>query len=116
VARIKSRKALAIEVKRGRPSTGLAPSKEDLVRLYVREKKSIREIAQQLGRSKDIVYRTLKQYGFEVRTNVKRSRLREYSLNTLESGVKQKGIRGLARELGVDESTLRHHMKVRKGN
>jgi hypothetical protein len=61
-----------------------------------------------------MIARALKEYGIEVRKNVKRSCLREYSLKRLESGVKKKGIRGLARDVGVDESTLRHHLKVRK--
>ena len=32
----------------------------------------------------------------------------------LERGDKSKGIRGYARKIGIDESTLRHHLKVRK--
>jgi len=85
-----------------------------LQRLYVREARSIREIADLQGCTKDMVARALKEYEIEARTNVKRSGLREYSLKELELGIERSGIRGFARELGIDESTLRHQLKVRK--
>jgi transposase-like protein len=101
----------SLPAKLGRPLSGRAPLKENLLRLYVREGKSIREVAEVLGVSKDSVYRTLKRYGIEARTNVKRSGLREYPLEKLEIGVKKKGIRGLARELGIHENTLRNYLR-----
>jgi hypothetical protein len=55
-----------------------------------------------------------KKYGIETRTRAKRSKLLKYSLSELKDGVKERGIRSYARELGVDESTLPHHMKIRK--
>jgi hypothetical protein len=61
-----------------------------------------------------MIYRSLQEYGIEIRTNKRRSSLKKYKLSELDKGVKAKGIRGYARELGVDESTLRHHLKVRK--
>jgi uncharacterized protein YidB (DUF937 family) len=39
----------------------------------------------------------------------------KYRLKDLEAAVNEKGIRGLAREMGIDEGTLRHHLKMRKG-
>jgi len=90
------------------------PGKALLRCLYVKEAKSIREVAESLGCTKDMVYRSLQKYGIEIRTNKRRSSLRSYKLSELDEGVKAKGIRGYARELGVDESTLRHHLKVRK--
>jgi hypothetical protein len=114
--RIKYKEAIGLEVKRGRPPAGPAPSKADLVKLYVKEERSVRDVAAALGCSKDMVARALKAYRIKARTNVKRSGLREYSLAELESGVKRSGIRGLARELGIDESTLRHHLNVRKAD
>ena len=62
----------------GRPPSGMAPSKNVLYRLYSREGKSIREIGEALNCSKDMVARTLKAYGIEARTNVKRSQLRDF--------------------------------------
>jgi transposase len=100
--------------KRGRPFTGRTPSRESLITLYSKEGKSIRDIGEALKCSKDIVARALKTYGIEARANASRSRLRTIELATLEEGVREKGIRGYARELGVTDGTLRHHLKVRK--
>jgi len=44
----------------------------------------------------------------------KRSKLRKYKRSTLEKGIMERGIRGYAKQLRVHESTLRHHLKVRK--
>jgi predicted transcriptional regulator len=103
-----------LAAKRGKPPIGSKPSKKVLRRLYVKEARSIREIADLKGCTKDMVARALKEYEIEARTNAKRSNLRKYSIERLESGVKRMGIRGLAREMGVDESTLRHHLNIRK--
>ena len=103
-----------IELKRGRPVTGKTPSKRVLLRLYAEEGKSIREIGETLNCSKDMVARALKAHGIEARANASRSRLRNIELATLEEGVRDKGIRGYAREMGITEGTLRHHLKVRK--
>jgi len=45
MGRIKYLEAIGREVKRGRPPAGTAPSKEDLVRLYVEESRSVRDVA-----------------------------------------------------------------------
>jgi len=45
MARIKYQEAAGLEVKRGRPPVGPAPSKADLVKLYVKESRSIRDVA-----------------------------------------------------------------------
>lgn len=92
---------------------GSKASKTVLRRLYVGESRSIREIASLLGCTKDMVYRALKEYGIEARTKASRSQLRTIPLEDLKSAVRGKGLRGAARDLGVDHSTLRHHLKVR---
>jgi len=61
-----------------------------------------------------MVFRALKEYGIEARSNKRRSQLITVKLSVLEKEVKTKGIRGYARELEVDESTLRHNLKVRR--
>ena len=114
MARIKYKEALGLEVKRGRPSTGQTPSKEDLVHLYIGEDKSIREVAKELGCSKDMVSRALKEYGIVARPNVKRSQLREYRIQTLKAGIREKGVKGYAREIGIHENTLRHYLRGTK--
>lgn len=90
------------------------PARAELKRLYVAQGLSIREVASCLNYSKDMVVRALAEYGIERRPNAKRSRLRTMSLRALEAAVREKGIRGTAREMGVDEGTIRHQLKTRK--
>ncbi len=97
-----------------KPAKGSKPEKLLLQKLYVKESKSIRDIAESLECTKDMVYRSLNEYGIETRTNKRRSQLKDIRLSTLEKEIKRKGIRGYARELDVDESTLRHHLKIRR--
>ncbi|HUU36993.1 MAG TPA: hypothetical protein VMW46_02170 [Candidatus Desulfaltia sp.] len=101
MARIKYKEAVGLEAKRGKPSIGEKPGKSEMKRLYIKESRSIREIAEILGCSKDMVFRSLKENGIDTRAPAKRSNLRKYKFSTLESGVKEKGLRGYARELGV---------------
>jgi len=97
-----------------RKSKGPKPERFELKKLYENEGKSVREIAEILGCTKDMVHRSLKEYGIETRTNKRRSQLKDIKLLTLEKEIKRKGIRGYARELGLNESTLRHHLKIRR--
>jgi transposase-like protein len=99
------------KVKLGRPPSGRAPSKKVLLRLYAEEGKSIRQIGETLNCSKDMVARALKAYGIEARAKTKRSQLRDFPREKLKSQVSKKGIRGLARELGIHENTLRNYLK-----
>lgn len=98
----------------GRPSSGKAPSRKDLIRLYAEEKKSIREIGEILNCSKDTVARALKAHGIEARTRVRRSGLGRYDRETLESDIKAKGIRGKAKELRVNPSTLSRFLRKKE--
>ncbi len=98
----------------GRRAKGLKPEKEVLKKLYVKESMSIREIAEVLGCTKDMVYRSLGEYGIEMRNNKRHSKLKDINLSTLEREIDRKSIRRYAKELGVDESTLRHHLKLRR--
>jgi len=96
--------------KPGRPPSGKAPSKKVLLRLYAEEGKSIREIGETLNCTKDMVARAIKAHGIEARANAKRSQLRDFPRETLLSQVSEKGVRGLARELGIHENTLRNYL------
>ena len=116
MARIKYQEAAGLEEKRGRPPAGPAPSKADLVKLYVREGRSVRDVAAALGCSKDAVHRALAGYGIKARPNASRSKLRTIPLRDLKAAIRDKGILGTARGLGVDEGTVRHHLKVRRGH
>ncbi len=116
MARIKYKEAVGLESKRGKPSIGEKPSKTVLKKLYIKESRSIREVAEALRCSKDMVYRALMDYKIELRQGFNRSKLRKYRLSDLEKGVKEKGVRGFSKELGVHENTLRYYLKgIRKG-
>jgi len=62
MARIKYIEAAGIEAKRGEPAAGKKPEKTELKKLYIKESRSIREAAEILGCTKDMVYRALKEY------------------------------------------------------
>jgi len=111
MARIKYREAIGLEVKQGRPPLGNRPAKKELQRLYVKESKSIRETAEILGCSKDMVYQCLRDYGIERRVGIKRSKLRAYDLEFLKKKIQKKGFRGTAEAIGINERTLRDYMK-----
>jgi len=83
MTRIRYKEAIGIEVGKGRSRFGKKPDKKNLKRLYIEESKSIREVAEVLGSSKDMVYRCLKEYGIELRPGFNRSKLRKYKLSVL---------------------------------
>lgn len=112
--RIMDKEAIDQKVMKSRPSISKKPTKTDLKRFYISESKSIREVAEILGCSKDMVYRTLKEYRIARRSNACRSKLRTHELITLVKGIQEKGLRGFAAELGVHENTLRHYLNVVK--
>jgi transposase len=91
------------------------PDKKTLTRLYVDQGLSIREIATKLGLHADTIHYHLKRYEIGTRPQAKRSQLRKYRLESLEKGIKEKGVRGYAKELGIHENTLRHYLKRARG-
>lgn len=95
-----------------RRAVGKKPGKDELIRLYEKEGRTIRDIADILGCSKDMVFRTMKEYGVLMRSNARRSRLIRFDIDYLESGIKEKGLRGFAKILKIDNSTLLHHIKT----
>lgn len=105
--RILYKKAIGQKVKPGRPPTGKKPEKKELLKLYIKETKSIREIAEHLGCSKDIVYRCLKENDIKRRPENKRSKLLKHEKSFLRMEVKKKGITKTAKELEVDTRTLK---------
>ena len=113
MGRIKYKELAGIEVKRGRPTKANKPSESQLKKLYIKESRSIREIAEILGCSKDMVHRTLKEHKIERRSHIKRFKLEKYDTDFIKETVKKKGYRRGARELGVDKSTLYRYLKKR---
>ena len=113
MGRIRYLEAIGREVRRGRPTIGPPPSKADLVRLYVKEGHSVRDVAAALGCSKDAVRQGLKKYRIEARAPAKRSQLRAYSREFLLGNIKKLGFQVVADTLGVNIATLHRHMKSR---
>jgi len=109
--RIKYKEVAGLEVKKGRPASGKKPTREELVRLYLKEDKSIREIAATLSCSKDMVNRAMKEYKINARPWRKRSSLRVFSPRTLRKQIESKGVGGTAQFLAVNETTLRRYLK-----
>ena len=101
-------------MKLGRPSAGRKPEKTELMKLYIKEAKSIRDIATIIGCSKDMVPRSLKEYEIDIRPGYNRSRLRVYDFPYLRREITKKGYKEFSRELGVDVSALRKHIKKRE--
>lgn len=110
MARIRYKEVARIEVKKGRPSLGKKPDKKELKKLYVKESKSIRNVAEILKCSKDMVYRSLIEYGINRRPDNKRSKLRHYDKRLLKKLVREKGITKAAAELAVNKSTLKKNI------
>ncbi len=92
----------------------MRPDRKTIKRLYIDRGLSLREIAEKLGVHHATVKYYLKKYGIEARPNASRSALRKFKLEALERGIKQKGLRGYALELGIHENTLRHYLKKAK--
>ncbi len=112
--RIPYKKIIGQDIKPGRPSIGKKPEKPELKKFYIKEARSIREIAEILGCSKDLVYRSLKEYGIERRERLHKSKLNKYSFDFLEGEVKNKGFKQTALDLEVNVHTLRVHFNRRK--
>lgn len=99
----------------GKPAKGTKPGKAELRKLYIKESRSVRGIADILGCSKDMVYRTLQEYSIQRRKHVeKRSQLKEYNLSFLKKEIRLKGFNQVARELGVHNTTLRRYIEKEK--
>jgi hypothetical protein len=56
MAKIKYQEAAGLEVKRGRPQAGPSPSRADLIKLYLKESRSVCDVAAVRGCSKDMIH------------------------------------------------------------
>jgi len=114
MGRIKYQEAAGLEVKRGRPPLGPAPTKDQLVELYVRGGRSVRDIAASLGCSKDMVHRKLKDFRIKVRTAVRRSRLLKLDQAALFADIAEMGVDRTALKWGIPERTMKSYLaKIR---
>jgi transposase len=110
MGRIKYQEAIGQMPKRGRPPAGPAPSKADLVKLYVRDRMSVRDVAATLGCSKDAVRRGLRTYGIKARSSAKRSRLRKLDQGKLFADLAEGGINKTAESWGIPRRTLTEYL------
>ena len=113
MARIKYKEAIGMKVGKGRSAIRKRPDKKDLQRLYVKESKSIREVAQMLGCSKDMVYRALQEYGIERRGKTRDSKLSSIDSALIKKEIKEKGYRKAARDLRISTTALWSYVKRR---
>ena len=111
MVRIKYKEVVGLEVKKGKPSIGRKPERKKLQRLYIKESKSIREVADVLGCSKDMVFRALKEYGIGKDFITRKRKLSEATLGFLKKEFKTKSKKKVAVELGVSKSGLYKHLK-----
>lgn len=97
-----------LKMKRVRPGRwiGPPPSKADLVRLYVRDGMSVRDVAAALGCSKDAVHRALKGYKIKARTPAKRSRLMKLDQERLFADLAEMGIDRTVKKWGIPRRTF----------
>lgn len=111
---IKYLEAIGRKAKRGRPASGPSPTKADLARLYVQEGRSVRDTAVALGCTKDAVFRALDAFGIPARSKVRRSRLQQIPLSALKAAIREKGVRGTARDLGIGEEAVRRFLRKKR--
>jgi DNA-binding CsgD family transcriptional regulator len=97
------KKAAGIKVEKRGPGRQVEgrPKKGELQRLYVKESKSIREIAEIRGCSKDRIYRALEEYGIRRRPHTRKSVLSDYGIGELRKLVEERGYRKTGEELGI---------------
>ena len=112
--RIPYKKAIGSETKPGRPSIGKKPDKSELTKLYIKEIKSIREIAKLLNCSKDMVHRSLKEHGIDRRPKIKSSVLSVLEIDKIRAMVKDMGLRKTSKILGISHVSLWEYLKRRE--
>ena len=80
--------------------------KELLEALYLKENKSIRDIADLLGWKKDKVHSLLKQHGIKRDKRIRKGKLTGITLELLEIEFEKKTKVQVAKELGVSRQSL----------
>lgn len=89
--------------------------REFLIALYLKEKKSIRDIAELVGMSKDKVHRLLKTYGVKREKRTRKGKLSGLTLVYLEREFKNKSKIQVAKDLGVSRQSLHErYLKLKK--
>jgi len=107
MARIKYMEAAGRQAKRGRPRLAVDDEmKARLMRLYIEEGLSVRDIAAELGIPEANVRRRLRAAKIPMRTNAPRSRLRKLDQAQLFADLHELGPERTAEKWGVPRSTF----------
>lgn len=81
-----------------------------IVRMYVKEKKSSRDIAAIMGLGDATIRRRLKAAGIPARSNARRSRLRKLDQAALFASIKEIGVHKTARRFKLNSRTLEYYL------
>jgi transposase len=81
-----------------------------IVRMYVREQKSSRDIAAIMGLGDATIRRRLKAAGIPARSNARRSRLRKLDQAALFASIEEIGVNRTAKRFKIIERTLRYYL------
>ena len=92
----------------------MTPDKKTLKRLYEVQGWTAREVGAFFGLDHRTILYHLRRFEIPVRPRTRRSALSRYKTETLLQGIREKGLRGYAREIGVPEGTLRYYLKTLK--
>jgi len=85
-----------------------------IIRLYVREEKSLRDIAAIMGLCEATIRRRLHAAGVAMRSNAPRSRLRNLNQARLFASIAEIGVRKTAKRWRINERTLKYYLaKIR---
>jgi len=85
--------------------------KKILQKLYKEDKKSIRQIANELGYHPDTVHYWLKKHMIKTRSKTRKSQLQKIPIDEIKKKINEFGIRGYSKQLGIAEGTIRHYLK-----
>jgi len=88
------------------------------VRLYINEKKSLRDIASIMGLSEATIRRRLHAAGVAMRSNAPRSRLRKLNQARLFASIVEIGVRKTAKRWKINERTFKYYLaglRAKKG-
>ncbi len=89
--------------------------KKVLEALYLKEERSIREVANFLDLSKDKVHRLLISYGIKREKRIRKGKLSGLTLEYLEREFKNKSKIQIAKDLGVSRQSLHErYLKLKK--
>lgn len=86
-------------------------SKKELEKLYIYQRKSMREIADMKGTTVTVIQRRINQYSIEPRSLSEAKIEHHITKEMIVDGLKNKTQKQLASEIGCDQSLISHYLK-----